>query len=66
MNRFSGASLRGGTPKTNMTMKKYITPNTETMVALQCFAICDPSAGGGQQEEPNPSGKPGGAPKRVF
>ena len=60
---FGEASL-----KQNKKMKTYITPNTEYMETLQCFAICDPSAGKGAGEKPeNPSGKPGGAPgRRVF
>jgi hypothetical protein len=49
-------------------MKTYITPNTEYMEALQCFAICDPSAGREQQKNPTPGtgGGPQGAPGRVF
>lgn len=36
MNRFPGASLRGGTPKNHKKMKTYITPNTEyTPIMLQ-------------------------------
>ena len=56
---FGEASL-----KPNMKMKKYITPNTEAMEAVQCFAICDPSAGKGAGSSPGtPSGPPQGSPR---
>ena len=67
MNRFSDASLRGGILKTNATMKKYITPNTETLETLQCFNLCDPSAGKGSSTDPVPGGGSNSAPqRRVF
>jgi hypothetical protein len=67
MNRFSDASLRGGIPKTLVAMKKYIIPNTESMETVQCFAICDPSAGkGAGLPVGRPTGGPKGAPERVF
>ena len=54
--------------KPNEKMKKYIIPNIETQEILQCFAICDPSAGGGQKQNPIPGtgGGPKGAPGRVY
>ena len=61
---FGEASL-----KQNKKMKTYITPNTEYMETLQCFAICDPSAGKGvMDKEKTPEGTtPLGAPgRRVF
>ena len=67
MNCFSDASLWGGIPKTTTTMKKYITPNTETLETLQCFNLCDPSAGKGSATEPVPGGGSNSAPNRpVF
>lgn len=69
MNRFSGASLRGGIPKTNMKMKKYITPNIETIEAIYGSVLCDSNAGSGASSspgKPGDQGGPGGAPQRVF
>ena len=48
MNRFSGASLRGGIPKTNKKMKTYITPETIETRVNSLFAICEPSPGSSQ------------------
>ena len=69
MNRFSDASLRGGIPKTNKMMKKYITPNTETIEAIYGSVICNSNDGEGSQEnplDPGSQGPPLGAPARVF
>ena len=68
MNRFSGASLRGGIPKTITTMKTYITPNTETIEAIYGSVICHSNDGEQQQTNPTPGtgGGPQGAPGRVF
>ena len=67
MNRFSVASPRGGNPKTNMKMKKYSTPNTETIEAIYGSVLCDSNAGSGQTDSPVPGGGSNSAPKRpVF
>lgn len=51
-------------------MKKYIIPNTEAMEVVQCFTICDPSAGKGSTNSPGSpdpaQGGPGGVRRRVF
>ena len=48
-------------------MKKYITPNTETIEAIYGSVICLSNDGENQQTEPNnPSGTPGAAPERAF
>ena len=72
MNRFSDASLRGGIPKTNKTMKTYITPNTESVIIMtarmmQSYTPSDGN-GSGQTENPTPGtgGGPMNAPGRVF
>ena len=60
----------GGIPKTITTMKKYITPNTETIEAIYGSVICHSNDGQGQQENPTPGqgGQPPlGAPgRKVF
>lgn len=70
MNRFSDASLRGGIPKTNKMMKKYITPNTETIEAIYGSVICHSNDGEQVQTNPTTPGQGGqtplGAPGRVF
>ena len=67
MNRFSGASLRGGIPKTKMKMKQYITPNTECQDILQGGILCHSKDGEGMLGgEGTPSGGSNSAPTRVF
>jgi hypothetical protein len=64
MNRFKGASLRGGIPKTNTTMKTYTTPNIECIEVRMMGAIMD----GSGMMTPPPVVDPNKdlAPKRVF
>ena len=68
MNRFSGASLRGGIPKTDKKMKTYITPNTESTEMRLMGAILLESGEGSKTSPPNDQVNPnlGLAPARVF
>lgn len=76
MNCFSDASLRGGIPKTNTTMKTYITPNTESVIIMsarmmQSYTPSDGNGSGISGSNPTPgsgsgSGSPKNAPGRVF
>jgi hypothetical protein len=49
-------------------MKKYITPNTETIEAIYGSVLCDSNSGidPSSPTPENPTGNPGGAPKRLF
>jgi hypothetical protein len=51
-------------------MKKYITPNIETIEAIYGSALCNSNDGNGAFEgpgsEPGSQGGPTGAPRRVF
>ena len=54
MIRFSDASLRGGIPKTLITMKKYITPNIEcsSFVGAMLMETTSDNFGSGVKEKP--------------
>lgn len=58
MNRFSGASLRGGIQKTNKKMKTYFKPETTEIRVNSLFALCDPSPSGSKitKDPGEPSG----------
>lgn len=66
MNRFSGASFRGGIPKTNTTMKTYSTPNTECIEMRLMGTILLESGEGSKTNPKEVNENLGLAPKRVV